>query len=193
MNDHKSAGNDEPTAPPGWYPDPGGSGNLLYWDGSKWTGDVHSAPKASSSRTRSLGRARTLVLCGGVGLALSPFLTWVNVVLLGNLSLFQLFSAAGRSNALAWAAVLGGGIAAFLAWRQNSSTAIVRAAALTVGLLGGALAIYALVGLRHDIREAHGLATIGIGPYLAVAGCVAMVVGAVMTIDRRQRPRPDQR
>jgi hypothetical protein len=130
------------------------------------------------------------VLCGGIGLALSPFLTWVNVVLLGNLSLFQLFSAAGRSDALAWAAVLGGGIAAFVAWRQ-SSTAPVRAAGLVVGLLGGVLAIYALVGLRHGIREAHGLATVGIGPYLAVAGCVAMVVGAVM-IGGRQPSRPDQ-
>jgi len=131
-----------------------------------------------------------LVLGGGVGLSLSPFLTWVKVVLLGNLSLFQLFAAAGRSNALAWAAVLAGGIAVLLAWRHDS-IAIVRAAGLAVGVLGGVLALYALVGLRHDLREAHGLATIGIGPYLAVAGCVAMAAGALM-IGRRQ-PRPDQR
>lgn len=117
---------------------------------------------------------------GGLGLAISPFLTWVKVVLLGNLSLFQLFDAAGRSNGWAWAAVFGGGAAAFVTLRErNPST--VRGVGLGVGLLGGALALYALVDLRHDLSEAHGLAAIGIGPYLAVAACAAMVVGAITT------------
>jgi hypothetical protein len=124
------------------------------------------------------------VLGGGVALAIAPFLTWVNVVLLGNLSLFQLFTAAGRSDGLAWGAVIAGGAASFAAWREGSS-AVVRWTGLAVGLLGGALAVYALAGLRHDIREAHGLAAIGIGPYIAIAGCSAMVLGALVSKGKR--------
>ena len=26
-----------PAAPPGWYPDPGGSPQQRYWDGTRWT------------------------------------------------------------------------------------------------------------------------------------------------------------
>jgi branched-subunit amino acid transport protein len=175
------------TAEAGWYPDYQGGGNLRYWDGSQWTSNVHQPDLPASlpypAPRVSLGPGRELVLGGGIALAVSPFLTWVTVVLIGNLSLFQLFTASGRSSTAAWPAVVAGGTAAVVAWRERSAITV-RSTGFAVGLLGGALAVFALTGLRHDIREADGLAAIGIGPYVAVGGCLAMVVGAAMA--RRQ-------
>lgn len=168
---------EEQSVPAGWYPDPRGGGSLFYWDGSEWTGDVQPAaapppPAAPSSRDWP----RNLVIGGGTAFAVSPFLPWVKVILLGNLTLFQLFSAADRSDALVWVAVLAGGAAAVTAIRNRGPRPI-RIAGLLVGVIGGIIAAYALIGLRHDIRDAHGLAALGIGPYISVGGCIAMAIG----------------
>jgi len=170
---------DEPgaaNAPAGWYPDPRGGGSLLYWDGSQWTGDVHSVTPPAPAQPRLNDRSRKLVIGGGVAFAISPFLPWVKVILLGNLTLFQLFSAAGRSDGWAWAAVFAGGAAAIVAFRTQDPKPI-RLAGLLVGVIGGLVAAYALIGLRHEIRDAHGLAALGIGPYVSVGGCIAMAIG----------------
>jgi hypothetical protein len=34
-----------PTTPPGWYPDPSGSGGQRYWDGTQWTQQVAPGPQ----------------------------------------------------------------------------------------------------------------------------------------------------
>jgi hypothetical protein len=168
----------------GWYPDPNGSGSLFYWDGSAWTGEVRSAqtaPKLSGQ----IGTPEILVGGGGVAIALSPFLTWIKVVLFGSLSLFQLYEAAGASKALPWATVIAGigaAAAAFIHRKRQMTFAV----GLCVGLIGGALALYALIGLRSEISDADGFAAIGFGPYVAVAGCAAMLVGAVMLRVRAQ-------
>lgn len=125
---------------------------------------------------------------GGVAFALSPFLPWVKVILLGNLSLFQLFAAAGESDWLAWAAVISGGATAATALRSTKPSTAWRTG-LIVGFAGGALAVYALANLKDGVEEARGLAALGIGPYVSVAGCVAMVAGALMA---RRSASPDE-
>lgn len=175
-----------PAAKAGWYPDPKGSGNLFYWDGSAWTGDVRSPtePARSKRRLSLIGTPERLVGGGGLGIAIAPFLPWVKVVLIGNLTLFQLYEVAGSSKTLPWLSVCAGAgtaAAAFL-HRERFMTFVV---GICVGLAAGALALYALIGLRRDIEDAHGLAAIGVGPYVAVAGCVSMVVGALMIRSRQ--------
>ncbi len=50
-----------PVAAAGWYADPGGSGSLRYWDGSRWTDAVSSAvPPASPHNARDDSRSWAL-------------------------------------------------------------------------------------------------------------------------------------
>ncbi|MDX6635749.1 MAG: hypothetical protein QOF06_1952 [Solirubrobacterales bacterium] len=123
-----------------------------------------------------MDRGTLAVIIGGIALAISPFLPWVRVILLGNLSLFQLFEAAGHSATLAWATVIAGGATGVTAYRARTVSTI-RLTGVIVGVLGGLLAVYALIGLREELNDAQGLATVAIGPYVAVAGCAAMAIG----------------
>lgn len=179
-----------PRAPAGWYQDPAGGPSQSYWDGTKWTGETRRpAPPAPARGTPSNKLPRNLVIGGGLALAASPFLTWVKVVLLGDLTLFQLYDAAGRSNAWAWIAVIAGVVAAIVAWTSRKEESV-RMIGLLVGVIGGVIAAYALVGLRHDIRQAAGFAAIGVGPYVAIGGCVAMAVGGLMSKRSGRMSRP---
>lgn len=145
---------------------------------------MHKSGPSGFSTWKSASRADKFVIGGGVAFALSPFLTWVKVVLLGNLSLFQLFTAANESDWLAWAAVLCGGGTAIATLRSKKASTVWRAG-LAVGFAGGILAVYALASLRDAVEQTSGLATLGIGPYVSVAGCVAMVVGGLMARQAR--------
>jgi Na+/pantothenate symporter len=132
-------------------------------------------------------RPSTVVALGGVALGISPFLTWVNVVLLGGLNLFQLAEITGHRTGLAWSAVIVGGASAFGAWRAKSRrrTWLI---GVVVGLLAGAVAILMLIGMVRDVRQAEGLARVSYGPWVAVLGCAAMVAGGLMS--RRQPSAP---
>jgi hypothetical protein len=50
----------QPTAAPGWYPDPYGQAGQRWFDGREWTGDVHPRPAPPPS-----GRPQPTVLPAG--------------------------------------------------------------------------------------------------------------------------------
>ncbi|MEO3757311.1 DUF2510 domain-containing protein [Mycobacterium sp. B14F4] len=62
-----------PTPPPGWYPDPAGTGGQAYWDGHQWGGAPPPKPPAK-------GRRRLWIIVGSV---VAVFLL---LALIGNLT-----------------------------------------------------------------------------------------------------------
>jgi len=175
------------SSPAGWYPDPLSVATYRFWDGAHWTNNVSGGAVGGAQGFRGWRKGQTLIGLGGVTLAVSPFLTWVKVVLIGNLNLFQLLQASGHhSGDLAWGAVLAGGAVALDAW-------IVRAKPRTVGVMvggsAGVVAVIEFVHLVHDVRQLDGLVTTSYGPWLAVLGCATMVVGGMFP-ERRRKPVP---
>jgi hypothetical protein len=73
-----------PTWPAGWYPDPAAPGTIIWWDGTRWTGDRRSAsPTASTATTGTTpasGRTARLVVPTiiSIVLAVSAFLPWTS-------------------------------------------------------------------------------------------------------------------
>jgi hypothetical protein len=128
------------------------------------------------------------VRLGGIALGISPFLTWMKVVLFGNFNLFQVLNVGAHNRSeLAWLVVLLGGGVAVSTWTA-SKPATARAVGLVVGLLAGALAILFFIGLARGVRHADGLATVSYGPWVAVLGCAGMVIGGLMPIQQRSAP-----
>jgi len=77
----------ETSPPPGWYPDPGGTGHR-WWDGAGWTSHQHVAESTPAQSTTPAAAAPTLadtldlnVLLGAVGailLLIATALPWIS-------------------------------------------------------------------------------------------------------------------
>jgi hypothetical protein len=174
------------SSPAGWYPDPLSVATYRFWDGDQWTSNVSGGAVGGAKGSRGWRKGRTLIALGGVTLAVSPFLTWVKVVLIGDLNLLQLLQASGHGGALAWGAVLVGGVVALNVLAVGAKP---RTVGITMGGTAGLVAVIEFVHLVHDIRQLDGLVTISYGPWFAVIGCAMMVVGGLLP-ERRSKPGP---
>ena len=169
--------------PPGWYPDPLATASLRFWDGGTWTNHVH--PQIEPGSQARSGNGKAVMAIGGGALAISPFLTWVNVILLGGLNLFQLLRVSGHPTGLVWIAV-GIGALVFCLSLVSNDQGNVRALAVLGGLAVGVPALLLFSGMVDSVRHAQGLVRVSFGPWVGLLGCVGMVVGGLMSTRRRQ-------
>jgi hypothetical protein len=126
-----------------------------------------------------------LIGCGGLAVAGSVFLPWAQVVLLGNLTLFQLFTIE-HASIWAWVIVAAGvgiGIEGIVAKRR--SVLLIVEAAIIVGI--AALGIYHYM---HEVAQTDGFVQIGFGVYVAGLGCLLMFVGALLPAEKRAEVAP---
>jgi len=128
-----------------------------------------------------------MIALGGIALAISPFLTWVNAVLLGGIDLFNALQITGHSEAPGWIAVATGAAVAWIGW-TSSRLRVVKATSICIGLIAGAGSIWTLITLTRDSRVVYGLAHVSYGPWVAILGCAAILSGGLL-LNRSPRPR----
>jgi hypothetical protein len=165
---------EQPVAP-GWYRDPLGIPGSRYWDGSRWTDSTTSDRVSAAPR----GRGRLVVGIGGLALAVSVFLPWLNLALQGDLNLFQTLHALGDGQGIGWVALLLGSGVTLLAFVLEERQ--VQPVGVLVGLFGGLGAIFWALHLVSVVHHTEGFSSLSIGPWVAVAACAAMFVGGMLS------------
>ena len=124
------------------------------------------------------GAAYWLIGAGGTLLAISTILPWVNVIFIGDLSLFRLAGVAHSVEILPLAMVVAGVGLAVAAFRGAPIEKLALAAAITAGLLvlvGGS----DVVDLIRAVHASRGLAGLGSGVYAGVIALILMGAGSV--------------
>jgi hypothetical protein len=140
----------------------------------RWCGSdlvAKRRPEVTSQRGSS---ARILIIVGGAGLFIAPFVTWVHVVVLGDLNLFDLLSASHSSGWWAVIPMLLGGGRAIVALVRAPET---KEFGIGFGLIGGVADGLLLAALVYEVRDTYGLAQIRFGALIGVAGALLMLMG----------------
>ncbi|MGV9294324.1 LppP/LprE family lipoprotein [Amycolatopsis sp. NPDC003676] len=197
MTDSHSGGPaPRPSAPPAAFPcpycaQPVQAGAVRCWR----CGNRLVLAAAPGESVRRFAAAAGLA-AGGVLVGVSPVLPWFQVVLLGNASLFDVARlASSRTVPLVFlpVALAVCGAAAIVAAVVLREGVAARATGFVLfgvaGVLGGLL----LVSLLSGLADAGGLLRIGLGPWVAVAGALFMLVGAVVPQPAHRPPRASGR
>jgi hypothetical protein len=118
------------------------------------------------------------VIIGAGALALSPFLTWIRVVLFGSLNLFDLASLNGNDATWFPVTIILSGIAIAVSSLTRSRGAYIFT--LVVGLLGGFLGLLVVIGLVNDVDQGEGLAAVGVGPFVGLLALLTIVIASIV-------------
>lgn len=199
---------------PDWYPDPSGEPRQRYWDGREWTSQVRPYPAPrdqshdvgdyagvrfpppSGPASRSTGQsdsgtaprrswAEWLTAIGGTLLAVSPFLAWERVALLGDVSLPQV----SRNGVVVTGLIVAAGAAIVilsLSMRRSRTAAAVLVVTALVAV--GSCLLLALTWM-NELEAAGGFAILGIGPVIAATGALAAALGSIACLVRAYTSR----
>lgn len=167
-----------PTPPPDWQPTPGWEPDPAWPPPPPgWQFWVNTRPPTEP--------ASVILAVAGGAVAISPFISWLHVILIGDVNLVQLFQLAHKPVVIPYALA---GVGAAL-----TAIGLVRPA--SIKLLGGLLAglVGALVGFvtyegAIELQKTHGLASYGPGVYLAGFGLFAAFVAALTATGVRRAP-----
>lgn len=127
---------------------------------------------------------RVLIAVGAALITVSPYLSWLHVVILGDFNLTALLTAGRWPVALAYA-VSGVGVGLLLLAVLGRTIDTVRGVSLSVGailLLVGGDATY---GLVQAVSKSAGLGQVGVGPIMAVVGSILLIVPPIVGFNRR--------
>jgi hypothetical protein len=177
--------------PPGWPADPPPAG---------WTPppDFPPAPAGWQFWTAYIVPARAgggwglaadgwVMLAGWLALLACPFLTWIHVVLLGDLNLFQLLVAGGQDTAVAWVVSAIGLVGAAVTLAVSGRT--MRILNLIGSLIVGVLGILNLVEIVQAVSQSSGVASLGIAVLVGLGGVAAIAGAAGVGLGRTHSTR----
>lgn len=189
----------QPSAAPGWYPDPENPSKRSYWTGSAWgeppsgTEPEHSARRVSSTSLTTSPQALLQILVG-ILLAVAPLLPWVKVTSgFGSASRSGLdYSSDGAILLVIGLLAVVVGVGGLASWGERWSVAL-------AGLVGGGiafgLAAYDLHQVQQRINEANDLgggfanASVGAGLILALVAAGLLFLNGAIALWRFVRGR----
>lgn len=124
------------------------------------------------------GGLRTAVIAGGVLVFLSPLLPWVDVIIFSE----NLFNAGGIATLIGLLQMAAAAWVIVEAWRRRPRRRLGLIVGVVVAVVDGLL----LIGLLHDVHHTYGLAQVGVGPWVGVAGAITVWVASFrMPKDKR--------
>ena len=112
----------------------------------------------------------------------APFLTWVNVFVLGDWDLFELLRLEDYSSYIGYPPVLCGLAAAMLVIFTRLGSWQYRVVAIAMGLIGLIAFGWFRLNIVETIGQVHALAELGPGPTVGLVASLVVVVTPVVAI-----------